>query len=96
MWQRLSPNLMIIFPISLLQSAYMSFCDLPGVINVAELAEEAYLVDLIKNLIKEYIKAEDCINLLAVIDASEKAARIKTTGPAFSGHLHEVSNGAEY
>ena len=44
----------------------LSFYDLPGVINVAELAEEAYLVDLIKNLVKEYIKAEDCINLLAV------------------------------
>ena len=44
----------------------LSFYDLPGVINVSEIAEEAYLVDLVKNLVKEYIKADDCINLLAL------------------------------
>ncbi|KAL6714488.1 hypothetical protein ACLMJK_007912 [Lecanora helva] len=44
----------------------LSFYDLPGVINVSELSEEAYLVDLVKNLVKEYICAEDCINLLAL------------------------------
>lgn len=44
----------------------LSFYDLPGVINVSEVAEEAYLVDLVKNLVKEYIGAEDCINLLAL------------------------------
>lgn len=44
----------------------LSFYDLPGVINVADVAEEEYLVDLVKNLVKEYISAEDCINLLAI------------------------------
>lgn len=44
----------------------LSFYDLPGVINVSDVAEEEYLVDLVKNLVKDYIKAEDCINLLAI------------------------------
>ena len=30
------------------------------------LAEEAYLVNLVRNLLKDYIKAEDCINLFAL------------------------------
>ena len=44
----------------------LSFYDLPGVINVTDNTEEAYLVPLIRNLVKEYIKAENCINLLAL------------------------------
>ena len=44
----------------------LSFYDLPGVINQSEVAEEEYLVNLVKNLVKEYIKADDCINLLAI------------------------------
>jgi len=44
----------------------LSFFDLPGVINVSEVPNEAYLVDLVRNLVKEYIKAPDCINLLAL------------------------------
>ena len=44
----------------------LSFYDLPGVINVTDDTEEAYLVPLIKNLVREYIKAENCINLLAL------------------------------
>ena len=44
----------------------LSFYDLPGVINVSEVPEEAYLVKLVRNLVKDYIKAEDCINLLAL------------------------------
>lgn len=44
----------------------LSFYDLPGIINVADVPEEAYLVDLVKNLVKGYIVQEDCINLLAI------------------------------
>ena len=44
----------------------LSFYDLPGVINVSDIAEESYLVNLVKNLVKEYVRAEDSINLLAM------------------------------
>ena len=44
----------------------LSFYDLPGVINVSEVAHEEYLVTLVKNLVKEYISSRDCINLLAI------------------------------
>lgn len=44
----------------------LSFYDLPGVINVSEIAREEYLVTLVKNLVKEYISTSDCINLLAI------------------------------
>ena len=44
----------------------LSFYDLPGVINVSDVAEESYLVNLVKNLVKEYIKADNCINLLTL------------------------------
>ena len=44
----------------------LSFYDLPGVINVTDITEETYLVDLVRNLVKEYIRAENCINLLAL------------------------------
>lgn len=44
----------------------LSFYDLPGVINVSEVAHEEYLVTLVKNLVKEYISSADCINLLAI------------------------------
>ena len=44
----------------------LSFFDLPGVINVPENPDELYLVDLVKNLVRTYIKADDCINLLAL------------------------------
>lgn len=32
----------------------------------ADQESERYLVDLVKNLVKEYIKGEDCLNLLAL------------------------------
>lgn len=51
----------------------LSFYDLPGVINVSEVPEEAYLVDLVRNLVKEYIQAEDCINLLALTMTDDPA-----------------------
>ncbi|KAL9610388.1 MAG: hypothetical protein Q9167_004898 [Letrouitia subvulpina] len=44
----------------------LSFYDLPGVINQAEVPEEEYLVDLVQNLVKEYIKTDNCLNLLAL------------------------------
>lgn len=44
----------------------LSFYDLPGVINVSEVAEEEYLVPLVRNLVIEYIKQETCINILAI------------------------------
>lgn len=44
----------------------LSFYDLPGVINVPEVASDAYLVPLVRNLVKKYIEDEDCINLLAL------------------------------
>lgn len=44
----------------------LSFFDLPGVINVSEVPEEAYLVDLVRNLVREYTKTDNCVNLLAL------------------------------
>ena len=44
----------------------LAFHDLPGVINVSDNAEEEYLVQLVKNLVTDYIKEETCINLLAL------------------------------
>ncbi|KAL4873018.1 hypothetical protein BDV12DRAFT_209663 [Aspergillus spectabilis] len=44
----------------------LSFYDLPGVINQAELDDERYLVPLVENLVKEYISQENCIVLLTM------------------------------
>ncbi|KAI9730129.1 MAG: hypothetical protein M1834_006122 [Cirrosporium novae-zelandiae] len=55
----------------------LSFYDLPGVIAVPEIDHEAYLVGVVKNLVKEYIKSENCINLLTLpmnADAATSAA----------------------
>lgn len=41
-------------------------CSLPGVINQAEVPEEEYLVKLVANLVKSYIRNESCLNLLAM------------------------------
>ena len=43
----------------------LSFTDLPGVISNSD-DEDVYLLDLVQNLVKDYIKAEDCINVLAI------------------------------
>lgn len=51
----------------------LSFFDLPGIINVADNSEDAYLVDLVKNLVKDYVIAEDCINLLAITMTDDPA-----------------------
>ncbi|KAL2857970.1 P-loop containing nucleoside triphosphate hydrolase protein [Aspergillus pseudoustus] len=42
----------------------LSFYDLPGVINQAECDEERYLVNLVENLVKDYICQDNCIVLL--------------------------------
>ncbi|KAL8688245.1 MAG: hypothetical protein Q9218_005797 [Villophora microphyllina] len=44
----------------------LSFYDLPGVINQAEVPEEEYLVKLVANLVQHYIKTDNCLNLLAI------------------------------
>ena len=62
---KFSPN-MIRLDISGPDLPNLSFYDLPGVINVSDLPEESYLVNIVKNLVKEYVRAEDSINLLAM------------------------------
>ena len=62
---KFSPNV-IQLDISGPDSPNLSFYDLPGVINVSEVAHEEYLVTLVKNLVTEYINTRDCINLLAI------------------------------
>jgi hypothetical protein len=44
----------------------LSFYDLPGVISQAEQDNERYLVDLVENLVKDYISQEHCIVLLTL------------------------------
>lgn len=44
----------------------LSFFDLPGVINVTEIDDEKYVVTLVENLVREYIKSPNCIVLLAM------------------------------
>ncbi|KAF3892774.1 Dynamin GTPase [Trichophyton interdigitale] len=87
----------------------LSFYDLPGVINVAELDEERYLVGLVENLVKEYIKAQNCIILLALPmtdDATNSSAariirdipgaRDRTVGVLTKPDRVELKNGNEY
>lgn len=62
----------------------LSFYDLPGVINVSEVPDEAYLVDLVRNLVKQYIRAPDCINVLALTMTHDVA-----NSSAF-GLIHEM------
>ena len=44
----------------------LSFFDLPGVINVAEVEGEEYLVKLVKNFVHTYVDSKDCLALLAL------------------------------
>lgn len=62
---KFSPNVVRV-DISAPDVQNLSFYDLPGVINQAEVPEEEYLVKLVANLVKDYIKTENCINLLAL------------------------------
>ena len=51
----------------------LAFYDLPGVINVADVPEESYLVDLVKNLVKTYVFSNNSINLLALAMTDDPA-----------------------
>ncbi|KAI4117298.1 MAG: hypothetical protein LQ338_007577 [Usnochroma carphineum] len=62
---KFSPNVVRV-DISAPDVPNLSFYDLPGVINQAEVLEEEYLVKLVANLVKNYIKNDTCINLLAM------------------------------
>ncbi|KAF3491336.1 dynamin family protein [Arthroderma uncinatum] len=87
----------------------LSFYDLPGVINVAEIDEEKYLVTLVENLVKEYIRAQNCIVLLTLPmtdDATNSSAariirdipgaRKRTLGVLTKPDRVELKNGNEY
>lgn len=55
----------------------LSFYDLPGVISQAEHDNEAYLVQLVENLVRRYISEKNCIVLLALTmtdDATNSSA----------------------
>lgn len=62
---KFSPNV-VRLDISAPRFPNLSFYDLPGVINVAEVDEERYLVTLVENLVRDYIKARNCIVLLTL------------------------------
>ncbi|KAL8948932.1 MAG: hypothetical protein Q9222_004919 [Ikaeria aurantiellina] len=62
---KFSPNIVRV-DISSPDVPNLSFYDLPGVINQAEVPEEEYLVKLVTNLVKSYIMNDSCINLLAI------------------------------
>ncbi|WEW58235.1 hypothetical protein PRK78_003703 [Emydomyces testavorans] len=62
---KFSPNV-VRLDISAPSFPNLSFYDLPGVINVAEFDEERYLVTLVENLVKDYIKADNTIVLLTM------------------------------
>ncbi|KAL8657351.1 MAG: hypothetical protein Q9226_002000 [Calogaya cf. arnoldii] len=62
---KFSPNV-IKLNVSSPELPNLSFYDLPGVINQAEVSEEEYLVTLVQDLVKSYIKDDACINLLAI------------------------------
>lgn len=44
----------------------LAFIDLPGVIQTTESDKEDYLIKLVSGLVKEYVKGEDCLVLLAM------------------------------
>ena len=57
----------IYYNISRFRLFNLLFNTLLGVINIIDNIEKAYFIPLIKNIIKEYIKAENYINLLTLI-----------------------------
>ncbi|OJD16273.1 hypothetical protein AJ78_03564 [Emergomyces pasteurianus Ep9510] len=87
---KFSPNV-VRLDISAPHFPNLSFYDLPGVINVAEVEEEKYLVSLVENLVKQYISASSCIVLLTLPmtdDATNSsAARIIRESGAISRTL---------
>ncbi|PGH08223.1 hypothetical protein GX51_01377 [Blastomyces parvus] len=62
---KFSPNV-VRLDISAPHFPNLSFYDLPGVINVAEIDAEKYLVTLVENLVKQYISTSSCIVLLTL------------------------------
>jgi len=62
--QEFSPNV-VCLDISGPGLPNLSFYDLPGVINQTEDGTKPYLVKLVKNLVKDYIKSENALILLA-------------------------------
>ncbi|EEQ92645.2 dynamin GTPase [Blastomyces dermatitidis ER-3] len=62
---KFSPNV-VRLDISAPRFPNLSFYDLPGVINVAEIDTEKYLVTLVENLVKQYISTSSCIVLLTL------------------------------
>ncbi|PGH17381.1 hypothetical protein AJ80_04837 [Polytolypa hystricis UAMH7299] len=62
---KFSPNV-VRLDISAPRFPNLSFYDLPGVINQPEVDDEKYLVSLVENLVKDYIKASNCIVLLTI------------------------------
>lgn len=62
---KFSPNV-VRLDISAPHFPNLSFYDLPGVINVAEVEEEKYLVTLVENLVKQYISTSSCTVLLTL------------------------------
>ncbi|KAL8799589.1 MAG: hypothetical protein Q9182_005765 [Xanthomendoza sp. 2 TL-2023] len=62
---KFSPNVVRV-DISAPELPNLSFYDLPGIINQAEVPEEEYLCKLVVNLAKTYAGNDSCINLLAL------------------------------
>ncbi|KAL4955309.1 P-loop containing nucleoside triphosphate hydrolase protein [Aspergillus filifer] len=62
---KFSPNI-VRLDISAAGFPNLSFYDLPGVINQVENDDERYLVNLVQNLVKDYICQKDCIVLLTI------------------------------
>ncbi|KAL8815160.1 MAG: hypothetical protein Q9223_005679 [Gallowayella weberi] len=62
---KFSPNVVRV-DISAPELPNLSFYDLPGIINQAEVPEEEYLCKLVVNLAKTYAGNDSCINLLAI------------------------------
>ncbi|KAJ5759324.1 hypothetical protein N7520_006480 [Penicillium odoratum] len=62
---KFSPNI-VRLDISAPDFPNLSFYDLPGVINQADIDSEKYLVTLVEKLVKQYISQENCIVLLTM------------------------------
>ncbi|EEH17402.1 hypothetical protein PABG_07398 [Paracoccidioides brasiliensis Pb03] len=62
---KFSPNV-VRLDISAPHFPNLSFYDLPGVINVAEVDEEKYLVTLVENLVRQYISSSNCTVILTL------------------------------
>ncbi|KAJ5595099.1 uncharacterized protein N7459_001307 [Penicillium hispanicum] len=74
--EKFSPNV-VRLDISAPSFPALSFYDLPGVISQAEHDEEAYLVQLVENLVRKYVSQENCIILLTLTmtdDATNSSA----------------------